>query len=163
MSALLRALLLTPLLCGISAMAQPPDLAFVKQEPYRKSKQAIDTTTIKTAQDARVIEEAIVPIMRLLVGLTFARLPPAVDKDVMTEQGRQSLRQPPLRNDKKRYSFRSIGNWKVCGTDSLSFSAVYEDLFRQNPWPVSFIFRKEDDGWRFQGHGELPADCKQPE
>jgi hypothetical protein len=149
---------MTALLCGVSATAEPgPDLAFVKQEPFRKAKQALDTSSITTAHDARVIGEAITPVMRLLVALTYAKFPESVNKEVLTEDGRAALRQPPLRNDKKRLSIASVSGWKVCGDDMLSFSATYRDLFRKNPWTTNFLFTKVDGVWRFHDHSEIGA------
>lgn len=149
---------MTALLCGAPATAEPgPDLAFVKQEPFRKAKQALDTSSITTAHDARVIGEAITPVMRLLVALTYAKFPESVNKEVLTENGRAALRQPPLRNDKKRLSIASVGGWKVCGDDMLSFSATYHDLFRKNPWSTTFLFTKADGVWRFHDHAEIGA------
>lgn len=158
MKVVLQAVLLAPLLCGAPVMSAPaPDLGFLKEQPFRKSKQAIDTSSITTDHDARVIKEAITPVMRLMVALSYANLPPTVDRDVLTEQGRRALRQPPLRNDKKRLSVNHMGNWKVCGENTLSFSAVYVDLFRKNPWQANFLFVKEDGAWRFHDHAEVKA------
>jgi len=146
------------LLCGAAATAEAgPDLAFVKQEPFRKQKQNLDTSSITTAHDARVIGEAITPVMRLLVALSYARFPESVNKDVLTENGRAVLRQPPLRNEKNRLLFASVSGWKVCGDEMLSFSATYLDLFRKNPWTQNFLFTKVDGVWRFHDHAEIGA------
>jgi hypothetical protein len=149
---------MTAFLCGVPATAEPgPDLAFVKQEPFRKAKQALDTSSITTAHDARVIGEAITPVMRLLVALTYAKFPESVNKEVLTDHGRAVLRQPPLRNEKKRLSIASVGAWKVCGDEMLSFTATYHDLFRKNPWTANFLFKKVDGIWRFHDHAEISA------
>lgn len=145
-------------LVGAGTAAVPcPDLAFVKQQPFRKAKQALDTSSITTAHDARVIGDAITPIMRLLVALSYADLPQSVDKEVLTGNGRAALRQPPLRNDKNRFSVTSVSGWKVCGDDMLSFSATYRDLLRKNPWTTNFLFTKVDGVWRFHDHAEIGA------
>ena len=108
-------------------------------------------------RDARVIGEAITPVMRLLVALTYAKFPESVNKEVLTDHGRAALRQPPLRNEKKRLSIASVGAWKVCSDDMLSFTATYHDLFRKNPWTAHFLFKKVDGVWRFHDHAEIGA------
>jgi len=143
---------------GATAAEPCPDLSFVKQEPYSKAKQALDTTSITTAHDARVIGEAIRPIMRVLMSLTQLYVIEPVSKEVLTENGRTVLRQPPLRTDKNRLSIASVGGWKVCGDDKLSFTATYHDLFRKNPWTESFLFTKVDGIWRFHDHAEIGAE-----
>lgn len=154
-------LLATTLLLGLPATAEPnPDLSFVKQEPFRKAKQTLDTSAITTTQDARVIGEAITPVMRLLVGLSYATLPAPVDQEILTEQGRTALRQPPLQNRHNRLILGSVGHWKVCGDHTLSFSATYRDLFRKNPWTANFLFKKVEGAWRFDDHVEVgTASC----
>ncbi len=164
MKRLLWAAFILPLLYVVPAAGeQAPDFGFIKDEPYRKQKQTVCTSSIVTAHDALVVKEAITPIMRLLVGMTFAELPPAVDKDILTEHGRRVLRMPPPRNGKKRYSIASVGEWRVCSGNQLSFAVTYHDLFRKNPWKTRLIFEQDGGSWRFKDHGNLDdpsLDCK---
>jgi hypothetical protein len=126
--------------------------SFLREEPYRKTKQAVDMSSIRNEHDLRVVRDAINPVMRFVVGLSFAGLPPAVSALLVTEHGRSVLQQPPLRNERKRYSVQEIRDWRVCGTDAVSFTGVFTDLFRKNPWERAFLFVKTHDGWRFDDH-----------
>jgi len=143
---------------GATAAEPRPDLSFVTQEPFRKAKQALDTSSITTAHDARVIGEAITPIMRLLVALSYADLPESVSREVLTDNGRAVLRQPPMSTQRNRLGITNVGAWQVCGDDRLSFTAIRHDLFRKNPWADRYLFTKVDGVWRFHDHALIGAD-----
>lgn len=131
------------------------DHSFLKKEPYRKTKQKVDISSVKNGCDLAVIRTAINPIMRFLVGLSFSKFPPAVSDELLTERGRLALQLPPLRNEFKRYSVDDIRDWRVCGSDKLSFEATFSDLLRRNFWKSDFLFIKTESGWRFDDHRQL--------
>ena len=138
-----------------AAAVQAVDSSFLRQEPYKKQKQVVDVSSVKSADDLAVVREAIDPIMRFLVGLTFATLPEAVSRELMTQNGRQVLQRPPLRSKVKRYTTVEVSNWRVCGTDAVSFDAIYaESLKRKDTWKQNFVFNKTGGVWRFNEHGE---------
>ncbi len=143
---------------GTTAAEPRPDLSFVKQEPFRKAKQALDTSSITTAHDARVIGEAIMPIMRLLVAQSYVTLPESISREVLTERGRSVLRQLPMSTQGNRLGVASVGAWQVCGDDRLSFTAIHHDLFRENPQAHSYLFRKVAGVWRFDDHALIGVD-----
>lgn len=137
---------------GATAAEPQPDLSFVTQEPFRKAKQALDTSSITTAHDARVIGEAITPIMRLLVAQSYLDLPESVSREVLTERGRTVLRPLPMSTQGNRLGIAHVGAWQVCGDDRLSFTGIHHNLFRENPQADSYLFRKVDGVWRFDDH-----------
>ncbi|MCY4743424.1 hypothetical protein NYO99_00390 [Pelomonas sp. UHG3] len=143
---------------GATAAEPRPDLSFVAQEPFRKAKQALDTSSITTAHEARVIAEAITPIMRLLVAGSYVDLPNSVSREVLTEHGRSVLRQLPMSRQSQRLGVARVGGWQVCGDDRLSFTAIHHDLFRKNPQAHSYLFRKVAGVWRFDDHALIGVD-----
>jgi hypothetical protein len=143
---------------GATAAEPRPDLSFVTQEPFRKAKQALDTSSITTAHDARVIGEAITPIMRLLVARSYVDLPENVSREVLTEHGRAVLRQLPMSTQGNRLGIARVGAWQVCGDDRLSFTAIHDNLLRENLWADSYLFKKVDGVWRFHDHALIGAD-----
>lgn len=128
------------------------DNSFLKEEPYRKTKQKVDISSLQTAHDLSVAKEAINPIMRFVIGMSFAELPAAVNDKLLTDHGRTVLQRPPLRNELKRYSVAEINNWHVCDENKISFSASFSDLLQKNQWKEDFFFVRTDDGWRFDDH-----------
>lgn len=152
------------MLCIGAAQAQQPiDTGFLKEEPFRKAKQAVDLSGIGSADEIAVVRDAIDPVMRFLVALMYTRLPAAVSRELMTEHGRAVLRRPPVRNANNRYALQRVGNWRVCGADTLVFDATYADLLRRDRWEAGFLFKKIDGAWRFHAHRDAntsePAHC----
>lgn len=153
MKTAISALFFVSLFYVVPAIAeQYLDISFLKEEPYRKTKQKVDISSLKTAHDLSVVKEAINPIMRFVVGMSFAELPASVNEKLLTDYGRTVLQRPPLRNELKRYSVAEINNWHVCGENKISFSARFSDLLQKNHWKEEFFFVRTDDGWRFDGH-----------
>lgn len=153
-------LLAVPLLLLLStAGASGLNEGFLREEPYRKQKQHVDLSSVTSAQELAVVGTAINPIMRFLVGLSFADIPKVVSTELSTAYGRQVLRLPPLRKDakKNRYSVVNVKNWHVCGATSVSFDATFSDLLRRDFWDEKFLFVNEGSGWRFEAHRE--AEC----
>lgn len=101
-----------------------------------------------------IVKQAINPVTRFIVGLIFAELPPAVDRELLTEHGRAVLQRPPLRNKYNRYASHRISNWRVCGDDSLSVNVVFSDLLKAKFWTEDFFFVNDGNGWRFEDHRE---------
>lgn len=145
------------LLFGAAARAaDPADTAFLQEEPYRKQKQQVDLSSVKSAQDMAVIRHAINPVMRFFIGLNFPELPPAVDRELLTGHGRQVLQRPPMRSKYNRYLGHRFSHWQVCG-DQLSVHAVFTDLLRKDFWQADFLFVRDGHSWRFEDH--RPAQC----
>lgn len=130
------------------------DTSFLKDEPYKKQKQKVDLSAIKTEHDMAVVKQAIDPVMRFIVGLIFADVPPSVAAELMTEHGRAVLKRPPLRNKFNRYASHRIGNWRVCGAGALSIHVVFTDLVERRFWSEQFYFVNDGSGWRFDDHRE---------
>lgn len=155
MASIRRLLIALPLALVLPASAKnSPDTRFLRSEPYRKTKQKVDISSIENEHDLAVLRDAIDPIMRFMVGMSFAELPPAVGDLLMTANGRTTLRRPPLRNEHKRYSVASVSDFTVCGDTAISCSAVFSNLLRDDSWRERFLFVKSASGWRFDGHRE---------
>ena len=154
MAFFLRALLCIELVLHVvpAVAGQDLDTGFLREEPYRKQKQNVDLSSIRTERDMAVVKQAMTPVMRFIVGLVFTKPNPAVDRDVMTEHGRLVLKRPPIRSQYNRYIAYRVGDWKVCSETMLSFHAEFGDLFHKNLWEEDFLFVNEGNGWRFDDH-----------
>jgi hypothetical protein len=153
MNPILKAFIFVPLMhIGAATAADCPDYGFLKKEPYRKTKQRVDVSSIKTCDALSVLAESIDSVTQFLVGISFGHVSPIVSDRNMTEHGRQVLRLPPLRNPLKRYSVQKIEDWTICGREVLSFDATFSDLLQKNFWTESFTFVNTVDGWRFEDH-----------
>lgn len=141
-----------------ASAGQPFDISFLRDEPYRKTKQKVDVSSVKTEEDLLTIKATIDSAMALMVAISFVEPAPAVEKELLTDHGRLVLRLPPLRNAFKRYSVAHISNWHVCGDAAVSFNAVFSDLLQRDFWQETFLFVRSVDGWRFEDHRE--AKCK---
>jgi len=139
-------------LIATPALSYGLDRRFLASEPYRKTKQRVNLSSITDERDLAVIRDAINPLMRFIVGISFAELPPAVRDMLMTEHGRTVLRRPPLRNEKKRYSIAEMSDWKVCDETQVSFNAIFSDILKKNVWKETFSFVKSPAGWQFHDH-----------
>ncbi|MFT7723197.1 MAG: hypothetical protein QM788_10250 [Roseateles sp.] len=134
------ALLINLLYVNQFSGAQTLDLGFIKEEPYKKSKQAIDASSILTPHEARVIKDAITPIMRLLVGITFATLPPAVEEELVTKHGRGALRMPPFATKRRDTQFRRSANGEFAAIIYYLFQLLMPiSLARINGKNISFL------------------------
>lgn len=133
---------------------------FLAEEPYRKTKQKVDLSSIKTQSALLVVKSAINPAMRFIVAISFVELPPYASEKLLTDHGRLVLRRPPMRNKFKRYSVATMRNWKTCGDKQVSFEAVFSDLLQKNFWHEHFLFIETPDGWRFDGHKEVDCTAK---
>jgi len=131
--------------------------SFLTEEPYRKTKQKVDLSSIKSQPELMVVKSAINPVMRFIVATSFTELPPYANEKLLTDHGRLVLRRPPIRNKFNRYAVAIMRNWKTCGDKQVSFEASFSDLLQKNFWHEKFLFVKTPDGWRFDGHREV--DC----
>jgi len=153
-----QALLAVPLAAIFPATAAHHlDTRFLKEEPYRKTKQKVDLSSIQSEHDLAVIKAAINPVMRFMVDVTFTDMPPALPEQLMTEHGRSVLRRAPVRNKFNRYAVARMSNWKVCADKQLSLDAVFSDLLGKKSWAEKYLFVETPDGWRFDDHKE--AQC----
>ena len=159
MHPIIQALCVIPLvLVHPAAATQPLDTRFLKEEPYRKTKQKVDLSSIRTEHDLAVVKAAINPIMHFMVDVHFTEAPPELTEKLMTEHGRAVLRRAPARNKFNRYSVASMSNWKVCGDKMLSLDATFSDLLRRKFWQEQYLFVETADGWRFDEHTQ--AQCQ---
>jgi len=155
---ILKALLVVPLSAILPATATHHlDTGFLRDEPYRKTKQRVDLSSIRSERELSVVKAAINPVMEFMIGVSFAELPPALTEKLMTEHGRTVLRRAPLRNELKRYSVAKMSNWKVCGGTMVSLDATFSDLLGRKFWNEKYLFVETPDGWRFDDHKE--AQC----
>ncbi|QNA88582.1 hypothetical protein G4G28_08925 [Massilia sp. Dwa41.01b] len=99
---------------------------FLQEEAYRRTRSHVDPSSIGSEHERLVVKDAITPIARFLVGMAFVKLPPAIESGLMTAHGRAVLRRAPADNAYNRYSVTHVGNWRVCGGDALSFTAVFQ-------------------------------------
>lgn len=146
----------------LSALASETlDASFLKTEPYRKQKQIVDVSSVRTVHDLAIVKDAITNVMRVLGGITFEFTPRTVAQELLTARGRDSLKLPPLRNAVKRFGPRRVHNWSFCGDDGLAFDVIYTDLLREKKWIENFVFVKTDGIWQFDRHGEVnvPLAC----
>lgn len=143
---------------GSAAATERLDTGFLKQEPYRKTKQKVDLSSVQTEHDLAVVKAAINPIMHFMVDVQFTETPPVLTEKLMTEHGRAVLRRAPARNKFNRYSVARMSNWKVCGDKMVSLDATFSDLLGKKFWQEQYLFVEAADGWRFDDHKQ--AQCQ---
>lgn len=153
---IVKVIFLSLLLCSSAAIAVDVKYPqFLKEEPHRKTKQRVDVSSVKSEADMVVVGDAINTIMRFVIAMSFTETTRLMSSDLMTTHGKSVLKMPPIRNRFKRYSMYSLGNWKVCGKDALSFEATFSDILLRDFWTEKYLFVKTSGVWRFDDHRSL--------
>jgi hypothetical protein len=126
---------------------------FLKQQPYKKGKQAVDLSNIKNHEDMLIVKESINDVMRAITLLAYTEKNIPALKEITTSEGFERLEFPPVQNKSNRFISNKINNWKIINPSTLSFDVEFRDLLKEKPaYHSSFVFVKTEHGWKFDRH-----------
>jgi hypothetical protein len=131
------------------------DTSFLREEPLRKQKLAVDLSAITQAEHMQTVREAINPIVQFISRLSA--LPPraANPPSAFTDGAVFRLRLPPkikTPGHEMRLSHIRKYDWVVSGNSTISFTVDF-GLIRAKPeYTDRFVFVRENGAWKFDRH-----------
>lgn len=137
------------------------DLKFLRTEPSRKQKQLVQTNGIHTYGDAKILESAVVDVLRFVGGLSLWQYPKYMEWVLSraTGRGAEVLQLPPKYGENKivPLMIQRYSDWKIVADAELSVYVEFTDRdggYLKMPPIVSWrmVFVKVDNEWKFDGY-----------
>ncbi len=127
---------------------------FLKEQPFKKVKQRIDVSCIKSKKSLEILEEAIYPILQIV--LISSSPNPSIEtiNNATTDNGAKNLKYPYLDSYGNRYIYEKIVIKKV-EDDQIDVDMYFIDLLgKQKLQKFEQIYIKKNGKWGFDRYAE---------
>jgi hypothetical protein len=131
------------------------NISFLKQNPWRKQKLAVDLDSIQSREEMKIIEAALNDIIQFVAMVSNDPPSGRAVPLALTSSGRTNLRRPPIdtaRSMPQRFSHIREYDWNVRGAREIAVTVDFGIVPGRPVYTDRFVFIKEDGSWKFDRH-----------